>query len=225
MNDDIVTQILSNTRSRFFLPRERFTGERAKYIELGIFVPTKLHYDYIDCPNGCGEDARVVATSSGAYVAVCNHQSITESIPIPADQVELYEFDQIAFDRAVKAGRITKYPEKIHEDGNAATEVQSTVLHDIQKTVHRIEQLNKNRAEQEKKKAARREGEDKCLEIWNRYLNGGYGNPVKSGRKPSFEDLFKKPTAKSELAKHHITTKKQVADAIRNARNRLNPKK
>lgn len=106
MNDDIVTQILTNTRARFFLPRERFTGERAKYIELGIFVPTKLHYDYIDCPNGCGEDARVVATSSGAYVAVCNHKAITESITIPADQVELYEFDQVAFDREVKAGHI-----------------------------------------------------------------------------------------------------------------------
>lgn len=106
MNDDIVTQILTNTRSRFFLPRERFTGERAKYIELGIFVPTKLHYDYIDCPNGCGEDARMIKVASGSYVAVCNHQSLTESIPIHADQVELYEFDQVAFDRAVKAGRI-----------------------------------------------------------------------------------------------------------------------
>lgn len=94
------------------------------------------------------------------------------------------------------------------------------VLHDIQKTVHRIEEQNKDRAEQEKKKEARRADEDKCLEVWEKYLAGGYGDPVKSGRKPAFEDLFAKPKAKAELAKHHITTKKQVSNAVRNARNR-----
>ena len=96
------------------------------------------------------------------------------------------------------------------------------VLHDIQKTVHRIEAQTKSRTDAQEKIRKRREAEDKCLEVWNKYLDGDYGKPVQSGKKLSFEDLFKKPKAKAELAKLHITTKKQIADAVRNARNRLN---
>ncbi len=96
------------------------------------------------------------------------------------------------------------------------------VLHDIQKTVHRIEEQNKNRAEQEKKKEARRVGEDKCAALWKKYLDGKLGDPVQCGKKRSHEDLLHIPQVKTELAKYHITTKKQIADAIRNARNREN---
>lgn len=126
----------------------------------------------------------------------------------------------------LKVPRIVKQLQKIYGFEKAEKKHgKDDIMHDIQKTVHRIEELNKNRAEQEKKKEERRSGEDKCYEYWNKYLDGELGEFVQSGKKSSFEDLFSKPRVKSELAKYHITTKKQIADAVRNARNRVNSKK
>lgn len=106
MNDDILTQVLSSTRRKFYLPRKRFKGENAKYLDMKVFVPTNLYYQEVACQNGFDDDDRVIKTKSGEYFAICNHYALSEQIKIAADEVELCEFDRSAFDKEVKVGHI-----------------------------------------------------------------------------------------------------------------------
>lgn len=95
------------------------------------------------------------------------------------------------------------------------------VLHDIQKTVHRIEAQTKSRAEAEAKMRERREAENKCLEYWTEYSDGPLlKNSVSEGKR-KLTDLLKFPKWAKTLKAAGLTTEKDLRNAIRNARNRL----
>lgn len=95
------------------------------------------------------------------------------------------------------------------------------VLHDIQKTVHRIEAQTKSRAEAEAKMRKRREAEDKCLDYWTEYSDGPLlKNSVSEGKR-KLTDLLKFPKWAKVLKAAGLTTEKDLRNAIRNARNRL----
>lgn len=94
------------------------------------------------------------------------------------------------------------------------------VLHDIQKTVHRIEAQTKSRAEAEAKMRKRREAEDKCLECWTEYSDGPLlKNSVSEGKR-KLTDLLKFPKWSKTLKAAGLTTEKALTNAVRNARNR-----
>lgn len=98
MTDDILHAIaLHGGRGDFVLPGKMFRGKNAKYLKLGIFVPTNDYYKSIPCPNGCSDDAFVYRTENG-FFALCNHGERTERCDIDSDEVMLFMFDEAAFE-------------------------------------------------------------------------------------------------------------------------------
>jgi len=103
--DDILQEIANrNGRGVFYMPRNRFVGDNAKYLKHKVFVSTREYYHEVPCPNGCGEDASVFRRGD-RYVVLCNHRAATEECEIAAEEVELFVFDQVAFEELLKISR------------------------------------------------------------------------------------------------------------------------
>jgi len=99
MMDNVLRQIRDNKRQQLYLPLSSFSGPKRSYLKRGIFVKTRQWCREMDCPNGCGGLAPIRKIASGRYVAVCTHGPVTEEVAVPAEEVELCEFDAVAFER------------------------------------------------------------------------------------------------------------------------------
>lgn len=105
--DDILQEI-ARVRSgqTLMIPLARFVGQARRYLDLGVFKRTNERYREVSCPNGCGEDVFVEGRVGNGYVVTCEHRGIPEEIVIPPEQIELCEFDEVAFKELVKQGKI-----------------------------------------------------------------------------------------------------------------------
>jgi len=103
--NDILQEIAKrNGRGKFYMPRNRFVGDNAKYLKHKVFVPTAEYLREVTCPNGCGEDS-LVCKRGKRYFALCNHRAVTEEFEVVADEVEQLLFDEVAFAELLNTSR------------------------------------------------------------------------------------------------------------------------
>ena len=124
---------------KIFLPLEAFEGEKKVYLEFGVFKRSGKVKEEVGCPNGCSEYVKVLCRRNGTYFVVCDHgDKESEDIDIPAEEVELYEFDRVVFNRCVESGSIDyvppSTPQEREGDPVKAKEFLQRVARDVRKT-------------------------------------------------------------------------------------------
>jgi len=106
--DDVLQAIaLHDKPGDVYLPRKMFTGERERYLTLGVFKKANRHISEVICPGCYSEFAAVTKTISGKYITTCGHTDRPmEDFEIPPEEVELYRLDRVTFEKLCADGTI-----------------------------------------------------------------------------------------------------------------------
>jgi hypothetical protein len=146
MTMDAILELISRKGEyeKIFLPLGAFNGEKGRYIKLGVFKRTGHVIEEVGCPNGCGEYVKVLRRQNGTYFVVCSHgDKEMEFVDILAEEVELYEFDRVVFNRCVESGKIDYVPPSTPQEREGDPVKAKAFLQKVARDVKRVCKLEK----------------------------------------------------------------------------------
>lgn len=146
MTMDSILELISQKGEyeQMLMPLRAFDGEKSVYLELGVFKRSGHVREEVACPNGCGEYVKVLSRQNGTYFVVCDHGGKEmEDVDVPAEDVELCEFDRVVFDRCIKSGTIDYVPPSTAQDREGNPVKAKAFLQQVAKAVRKTCKIKK----------------------------------------------------------------------------------